>query len=260
MNAQQDHANRVVASAVERGVNYFDVAPTYGDAQQHLGPALEPFRKECFLACKTTCRDASGAAAELKQSLEYLRTDYLDLYQLHALNSIEKDVDVAFAKGGAMETFIAARKSGQVRHLGFSAHSQQAAMAAMARFHFDSVLFPISLGSFFKGDFGPALLKQAQQDGVTVLALKALAKQPWPKECPERKRFDKCWYEPVWQPKEAELALRFTLSQNVTTAISPGEEELFWLAVDIASRFQPLSPAEMQQAGELATQVEPLFT
>jgi aryl-alcohol dehydrogenase-like predicted oxidoreductase len=258
MNAEQDHANRTVARAVERGVNYFDVAPTYGDAQQRLGPAVEPFRKNCFLACKTTCRDAAGAAAELKQSLEYLRTDYLDLYQMHGLISVEKDVDVAFANGGAMETFIAARKSGQVRHLGFSAHSQQAAMAAMDRFHFDSVLFPISLSSFFT-DFGPKLLERANQDGLTVLAIKAMAKQAWPAECPHRKRFEKCWYEPIWERTQAELALRFTLSQNITTAIAPGQEELFWLAVDIASRFEPLSAAELEQARSLAAGVEPLF-
>ena len=81
MGVEQNHANRVVAEAVERGVNYFDVAPTYGDAEVKYGPALEPYRKDIFLACKTTQRGREGAAAELKDSLSRLRTDYLDLYQ-----------------------------------------------------------------------------------------------------------------------------------------------------------------------------------
>ena len=126
--AEQEHANRVVAEAVERGVNYFDVAPTYGDAEVVLGPALEPYRKNVFLACKTTQREREGAEAELKQSLERLRTDHFDLYQLHGIMSVEKDVDIAFGKGGAMEVFIEAKKSGQVRHIGFSAHSVEAAI------------------------------------------------------------------------------------------------------------------------------------
>ena len=131
--AEQEHANRIVAEAVEKGVNYFDVAPSYGDAEIKLGPALEPYRKDVFLACKTTQRTKEGAAAELKESLKRLRTDHLDLYQLHALSDREKDVDVAFGPGGAMEVFLEAKKQGQVRYLGFSAHSEEAALAAMER-------------------------------------------------------------------------------------------------------------------------------
>ena len=96
---EQDHANRIVAEAVEKGVNYFDVAPSYGDAEIKLGPALEPYRKDVFLACKTTQRTKEGAAAELKESLKRLRTDHLDLYQLHALSDVQKDVDAAFGPG-----------------------------------------------------------------------------------------------------------------------------------------------------------------
>ena len=139
-DAPQKQANRVVAEAVERGVNYFDVAPTYGDAELKLGPALEPYRKDVFLACKTGRRGRAGAEAELKKSLERLQTDYLDLYQMHAIKDIGKDVDRAFAKDGAMEVFIEAKKSGRVRHLGFSAHSVEAAVAALdLRLRFRSI-------------------------------------------------------------------------------------------------------------------------
>ena len=93
-------------------------------------PARGGSSKNCFLACKTAERKAPQAQAELTQSLQRLRTDYLDLYQLHAITDVEKDVDAVFAKGGAMEVFSAARKSGQIRHLGFSAHSEAAALAS----------------------------------------------------------------------------------------------------------------------------------
>ena len=81
---EQPKVNRLVAEVVERGLNYFDVAPTYGDSELRLGPALEPYRKNVFLACKTTQRQREPAQAEFEQSLRRLRTDYIDVYQLHS--------------------------------------------------------------------------------------------------------------------------------------------------------------------------------
>lgn len=100
-DAEQQHANRVVAEAFEKGVNYFDVSPTYGDAELKLGPALEPYRKKVFLACKTGQRRREGASEELNESLKRLRTDYFDLYQLHSITDVKNDVDAVFAKGDA---------------------------------------------------------------------------------------------------------------------------------------------------------------
>src|SRR5210317_1391144 len=93
-----------VKEAIDYGINYFDVAPSYGNAEEMLGPALEPYRKDVFLACKTQKRKADGAREELENSLKLLRTDHFDLYQLHAVTKPE-DVDTIFAEGGAMETF-----------------------------------------------------------------------------------------------------------------------------------------------------------
>ena len=136
-----EDAARHVSEAVDRGVNYFDVAPTYGNAQERLGPALKPYREKGFLACKTTERDAAGAQRELEESLRLFGTDHLDLYQLHAITTLE-DVNRAFAAGGAMEVFRKVKEQGKVRYLGFSAHSEQAAHAAMDRHDFDSVRSP----------------------------------------------------------------------------------------------------------------------
>lgn len=259
MNAEQEHSNRVVAEFVERGVNYFDVAPAYGDAEVKLGPALEPYRKDVFLACKTGKRTRDESAAELKQSLKTLRTDYFDLYQLHAVTETAKDIDSVFTKGGAMETFIEAKKSGQVRYLGFSAHSVEAAFAAMDRFDFDSILFPVNFATYFAGNFGPQIMEKAQSKGLARLALKALAFQRWPENHPDRKQYPKCWYQPLTDRHQAELALRFTLNQSVTAALPPGEESLFRLALDLASNLSPLTESELKELKALATPSNPIF-
>ena len=256
---EQEHANRVVAEAVEKGVNYFDVAPSYGDAEIKLGPALEPYRKNVFLACKTEHRSKEATAAELQESLKRLRTDYLDLYQLHAISDVQKDVDAVFAKGGAMEVFFEAKKQGQVRHLGFSAHSEEAALAALGRYDFDSVLFPINFATFYQGNFGPRVIEAAKSKGVARLALKAMAKQKWPKDDPARKQYSKCWYQPLTDRNEAKLALYFTLSQPVTAAIPPGEESLFRLALDLAMDFRPISQREVETLRQMAQPLAPVF-
>ena len=258
-DAEQLHANRMVAEAFEKGVNYFDVAPTYGDAELKLGPALEPYRKEVFLACKTTQREREGAVKELKESLKRLRTDYFDLYQLHAITDVKKDIEIAFAKGGAMEVFIEAKKEGQVRHLGFSAHSKEAALAAMDRYDFDSILFPINFATFYKGSFGAKVIDAAESKGVARLALKALARQRWPQDDPLRKEYPKCWYQPLTELEEARLGLYFTLSQSVTTALPPGEESLFRMALDLATDFEPLSTQDLEIVKQMAVSLNSIF-
>ena len=256
---EQEKASRVVAEFVERGGNYFDVAPTYGNAEHRLGPALEPYRKNVFLACKTTQRRRDGAEAEFKESLRRLRTDYFDLFQLHGISDVKKDVDVAFSKGGVMELLLAAKKSGQVRHLGFSAHSIEATRAALERYEFDSILFPVNFACYFKGGFGPQIVELARRKGAAVLAIKALARQIWPKDDPNRKVHSKCWYQPLTDPREAELGLRFTLSQPVTATVPPGEESLFQLALEAASRFKPLNDRERRDLENLSAELNPIF-
>jgi len=258
-DAEQQHANRIVAEVFEKGVNYFDVAPTYGDAELKLGPALEPYRKNVFLACKTTERQREGASKELKESLKRLGTDYFDLYQLHAITDIQKDVDTVFAKGGAMEVFIEAKKQGQVRYLGFSAHSEEAALAAMDRYDFDSILFPINFATFYKGSFGAKVIATAKSKGVAILALKALARQQWPQDDPLRKEYPKCWYQPLTIRQEARLGLYFTLSQSVTAAIPPGEDSLFRMALDLATDFEPISAQDLEKVKQMAVSSNPIF-
>jgi len=258
MGYGQDEANRIVREAIDRGVNYFDVAPSYGDgeAEEKLGPALQGYRDRVFLACKTAVRDREGALKELETSLKRLHTDHFDLYQLHALTTKE-DVEKALGPGGAMETFVKAREQGKVRFLGFSAHSVEAALSAMDRFRFDTILFPFNWVCFYRGDFGPQVIKAAKAKGMGMLALKAMARSPWPEGA--RHDYPKCWYQPVSDLEEAALALRFTLSEPITAAIPPGENRLFQMALSIAQRFKPLTQKERELIQAKAADLQPIF-
>jgi len=257
MGLDQREADRWVREAYDRGVNYFDVAPSYGDAEERLGPALKGIRDGVFLACKTGKRRKSEAAEELRASLKRLGTDHFDLYQLHALTT-EEDVEQAFGPDGAMEALVEARAAGLVRYLGFSAHSVKAALTALERFAFNSVLFPFNVTAFYHGNFGPQVLEAAQTRCVARLALKAMARGPWP-EGADRSIHPNCWYEPYTDPAAAELALRWTLSLPITAAVPPGDPKLYGMALTFAERFRPLSDEELAQVRQQAEQAVPLF-
>jgi len=249
---------RIVDETLARGVNYIDVAPTYGNAEEVLGPAIRDHRDEIFLACKTTHRKRKEATSELQRSLKRLRTDRLDLYQFHGINSI-KEVDTIFGPGGAMEAFKEARSQGLISHIGFSAHSVKAALDCMERYDFDSILFPVNFVLFEKESFGPQVVKMAVDRRMACLALKALAERPW-QAGDNKEAFPNCWYRPASDPRIAELALRFTLSQPVTAAIPPGEEALLRMALDIASRFAPITSDQLAELREIARTRRSIFT
>jgi len=257
-DSSPEEASRLVAMAVNAGINYFDVAPSYGDAEIKLGPALEPYRKDVFLACKTTERKREGARKELENSLKNLRTDHFDLYQHHAVTTLP-DVETLLGPGGSMETFLEAKKEGKIRYIGFSAHSVEAAMALMDGFDFDTILFPFNYATWHKGNFGPQVMEKARDKGMGILALKAMAKGPWQKGA-DRTRYPKCWYEPLIGEEEIKMGLRFTLSHPVTAAIPPGEAELFSIAVNLRNEIKPLSQKEVMEIKEKAAAGVPLFS
>jgi aryl-alcohol dehydrogenase-like predicted oxidoreductase len=260
MGQVQADANREVARAMDRGVNYYDVAPSYGkgEAEEKLGIALKPYRKRAFLACKTQMRDAAGARAELENSLKVLKTDHFDLYQLHAMSKME-DVDKVLGPGGALETFARAREQGKVRYLGFSAHNEDVALRLLDEFSFDSVLFPINYVCFAQGRFGPRLVAKAKAKQVACLALKALAFTRWGDKAQRRAQQSKCWYQPIGDLEQARQALRFTLSEHVTAAIPPGDERIYRMAETLVTQFTPLNPAERESLLASSKGYTPIF-
>lgn len=254
---EQKEANDYVAEAIDNGVNYFDVAPTYFDAEDRLGPALVGKRNNIFLACKTEDRTREGAEKLLQQSLKKLKTDHFDLYQFHAVSKMD-DVEKIFSPNGAMETFIKAKKQGLIKYIGFSAHSEDAAIAMMERYDFDSVLFPLNWVNIFNGDFGPGILKKAEEKGIGRLALKAMAKTRLT-EGAER-RYTKAWYEPIDEEGLANMALRYTLSHDITAAVPPGDIKFFRWAVKTANNYTPITEEEEKILREKAEGLAPIFT
>ncbi len=256
-NATPGEASASVKRAIDAGVNYFDVAPSYGDAEVKLGPALEPYRSNVFLSNKTGKRTRDEAREELEQSLKHLRTNHFDLYQHHAVTSLEQ-VDTILGKGGAMETFLEAKEEGKIRHIGFSAHSVEAALALMQGFDFDTIMFPVNLASWHAGSFGPKVLSMAQQKNMGIIALKAMAKGKWPEDA-DRSRYPKAWYEPLASEENALMGLRFALSHPIATAIPPGEEELFNMALKLSNKVEPMTRNEAESIKRRASKWDPLF-
>lgn len=252
----QEFADAMVAKAYELGVNYYDVSPKYGNAEDRLGPALKPFRKDCFLACKTRERDAKGARLELELSLKKLQTDHFNLYQLHELSSVA-EVEQAFNSGGAMEVLIKAQKEGKIKHIGFSAHSVDAALLAIKYYDFDSILFPINFACWNAGNFGPQVFAEAEKRGMGILALKAMALTTMNEG--EELVFKNTWYKPIHDEKIMKMALKYTLSKNITAAIPPGEYTLFLKALEFMNDFQTISEQETNKLLALAKANKPVF-
>lgn len=254
---EQRDAEALVDEALEAGITYVDVAPTYGDCEERIGPALYGKRDRVFLACKTTERTKAGSRAELERSLERMKTDHFDVYQLHGVTTTD-DVEKIFGLNGAMETFLRAKEEGKTRFLGFSAHSEEAALALMDRFDFDTMLFPTNWVCWFKGNFGVRTIERARTRNMGLLALKAMAREKWP-EGVNKQRYPKCWYQPEDERDIASLGLRFAWTQGITACVPPGDPGMWRMAVSLADNTRPLSDEETAFLRERAQSLEPIF-
>ena len=246
----QEEGTAGVHKAFDQGINHFDVAPAYGDAEIKMGPAIEGLdRSKIFLSCKTKMRDKDGARKELERSLTRLKTDHFDLYQIHHIRTPE-EVKKALGPGGAIETFLKAKEEGKIRHIGFSAHTTKGALEMMNGFQFDSVMFPISYVDYLQWDFGKAVIETAKEKGVAVLAMKAIYAGAWPAGA-ERTR--KWWYRPLEKDDEIELALRFALSQPcVATTVPVSYLDLLDKCIKAAKAYRPITDADIAKLREIA--------
>lgn len=171
---------RVIAS----GVNHIDVAPSYGEAELRLGPWLARERARFFLGCKTQERTRAGAAAELRRSLARLQVTAFDLFQLHAVTSLD-DLNAATQAGGALEAIRAARDEGLTRFIGITGHGAQAPAVireALRRFDFDTVMFPLNFVQYQQADYrreAETLIGECQADNVGIMVIKSVARGPW---------------------------------------------------------------------------------
>jgi aryl-alcohol dehydrogenase-like predicted oxidoreductase len=256
----QRQADEVMELVMAHGVNHIDVAPSYYDAEQRLGPWLEKYRDRFFLGCKSQLRGRNEARQELHRSLARLRVDVLDLYQLHAVTTMA-ELDQCFAPGGSMELLQEARDEGLTRYLGITSHGLQAPavlLEALRRFDFDSLLFPLNFKLWADDDYRremTVLLDVAAQRDVGTMVIKAWARAPWG----EAERRYHTWYEPFDQAPMVEQALRFSLSQPVTAAISAGDARLLPAILEAAERFEPMDEADQAALVAQAADYEIIF-
>jgi len=172
---REAEAAAVIEQALELGVNYFDSAPAYSGCLDYLGASLGVRRQDVFLASKTHDRTRDGSLRLLDDALKRLRTDYLDLWQLHDLRT-PADLDRIFAPGGAIEALLAAREDGRVRYLGITGHHDpQILLSAMSRFEFDTALVALNCADRHRLSFIESVLPDAAQRGLGVIAMKVYA-------------------------------------------------------------------------------------
>jgi predicted aldo/keto reductase-like oxidoreductase len=249
----QEEGTKGIHKAFDEGVNYFDVAPAYGrgDAEIKMGIGLQGIdRTRIFLANKTRMRDKQGAREELERSLTRLKTDYFDLYQMHAVFTPE-EAQRALGPGGAIETLLKAKEEGKVRYLGLSAHTTKGALELMKGYHFDSVMFPIDFVDYLQWGFGKAVIEYAQERDTAVFAMKAMCYGAWPEGATRTRKW---WYPSVETPEDIDLAIRFALSQpGVVSAIPPSFLDLLDKAIVAGRAYRPITEPEVAKLREMGT-------
>jgi predicted aldo/keto reductase-like oxidoreductase len=238
---RMNEAVAVIHRALDLGVNYFDSAPAYSGCLDYLGEGLAGRREKVFVASKTHDRTRDGSLRLLDQTLRRLRTDRLDLWQLHDLRT-SRDLEAIFGPQGAMEALLQARDEGRVRYLGITGHHDpQMLVTAMQRFDFDTALVALNAADRHRMSFMETVLPEAQNRGVGVIAMKVYAQGALLKTGRWARLLGKAGLS-------ADEALRYCLSLSpVHTAIigcsTPGEVEE---NARIAREFQPLDEEQMR--------------
>ncbi|PZE22080.1 aldo/keto reductase [Paenibacillus xerothermodurans] len=240
----QEEADASIAHALKHGVNHFDTAASYGDAELRMGPWMPRMRDDIFLATKTGERTKDKAKAEIYRSLERLQVDGIDLLQLHAVGTIE-ELDKCTAKGGSLEAALEAKEEGIVKHIGITGHGHQAPsthLEALGRFDFDTVLLPLNYRLYSLPEYRDPfdrLLEETGKRDVALRVIKAIAKGPWPADA---QRPYSTWYEPFDNQAIIDACVHFVMSfPGVSGFATAGDVHLFPKIVDAAQRFGSMS-------------------
>ena len=258
--ATRVETDTAMETVIEAGVNHLDVAPTYGHAEEMLGPWLARERARFFLGCKTMERDKEGAARELRESLARLQVDHFDLYQIHAITT-EEELQQVLRPGGAVEALVEARDQGLTRWLGITGHGPEIPtimLQALEQFPFDTVLFPINFIQYTQQTYriqSEQLLDLCRERQVGTMIIKAIAKGEWGEQ-PQRLN---TWYQPFEDPDMIQAGVDFALSQPVTGICTAGELSLLPDVLQACQSYQRLTPAEQQRMIESGRKYQPLF-
>jgi predicted aldo/keto reductase-like oxidoreductase len=245
----QDTADASIQLALDAGINHFDVAASYGQAELRLGPWMGRIRDRIFLATKTGLRDRDEAWAQINRSLERLQTDRLDLIQVHAVGDTE-ELDLVTRPGGALEAVVRAKEEGLAAAVGITGHGHQAPathLEALRRFPFDTVLSPLNwvLGQdrTYLADY-QALVAEIQAQDAGLMIIKAASRRNWPE--PVEHRYA-TWYEPFDDQLRIDAAVAWVLSHSEVTSIAtPGDVRLLPLVIEAERRLPEANRGEAE--------------
>jgi len=245
---------------LEKGINHIDTAASYGDSEIRLGPWIEKHRDKFFLATKTGERKFQAAYDQIRTSLERLRTDHVDLIQLHFL--VDPDEwQTAMGPGGALEAAVRAREEGLARFIGVTGHEVPVAerhKQSLEKFDFDSVLlpynYPMMQNPVYARDF-ETLVAMCQDRNVAVQTIKSITAAPWG----DREHTTTTWYEPLTDQADIDLAVHWVLGRPGVFLNTASDVTLLPKVLDAAERFQSRPSDEQMQRLVASRSMEPLF-
>ena len=221
----EKEADGAIRAALDAGVNHFDTAADYGDAELHYGRWMPEIRDSIFLSTKTGDRDGEAARRSIERSLDRLQVDFVDLLQLHAVGDLE-DLDRATAPGGALEAAIEAKEECLVGAIGITGHGHEAPathLEALNRYPFDTVLTPwnyiLSTDGDYRGDF-EALVGEIRRQDAGLMTIKTISRRNWPTGDPTGDQRYATWYEPFDSQEYVDAAVSFVLSYEEITGIA----------------------------------------
>lgn len=257
----QEDADRVMEQVISAGINHIDVAPSYGQAEERIGPWMKRERDRFFLGCKTMERTSEGAWKELHQSINRLQVKSFDLYQCHAVTTMQ-DLDALTMKGGALEAFEKARQEGLTKYIGITGHGVNAPeiyLEALRRYDFDSVLFPLNFVQMANEDYqrhARELISVCRAKDVGTMVIKAITKAPWG----DRQHTATTWYEPFEEPEIIQKAVNFALSYEITGICTVGDIRVLPLVIQACENYMELNHEQMEEMIESGKKYEPLFS
>ena len=257
----QEAADKVMEQVIEAGINHIDVAPGYRQAELRIGPWMPRERGRFFLGCKTQERTREGAWKEMQESLKRLQTESFDLYQAHAVTTME-ELDAITMKGGALEAFVQARQEGLTRYLGITGHgvnAPQIYLEALRRFDFDTVLFPLNFVQMANPEYrryAEELIETCRAKDVGTMVIKFITKGPWG----DKQHTATTWYEPFEDMEHIQNGVNFALSYDVTGLCTAADVRILPLMLQACENFTPLSKDEIEAMIKSGEQYEPLFS
>jgi aryl-alcohol dehydrogenase-like predicted oxidoreductase len=260
-DVSQEDADRVMKMIIEAGINHIDIAPSYGQAEERVGPWMKRERQRFFLGCKTMERTNDSAWKELRQSLKRLQVESFDLYQFHAVTKME-ELDAITMKGGALEAFEEARREGLFKYIGITGHGINAPeiyLEALRRFDFDSVLFPLNFVQMANPEYQRhtrELISVCRSKDVGTMVIKSITKAPWG----ERQHTATTWYEPFEDMDLIQQAVNFALSYEITGICTVGDIRVLPKVIQACENYQELNHEQVDAMIELGKQYEPLFS